>query len=295
MDAARALRSFSRSYTQRIGVLEESYLGTGRPLGPSRLLFEIPDSGIGVAYLRELLGLDSGYTSRLLRYLEEEGLIEVVPDPSDRRRRLVGLTHRGRREQQRLEERSQRLAASLVEPLPLRLQEDLAASLARADRILRAATVRFSTVDPHSSGASWALEQYFAELDERFETGFDVHDGGAENDALAMVEPRGMFLLMSTDTTTVGCGGVQQIDEHTGELKRMWVDPDWRGLGLGTRLLDRLEQGAVGLGYGRVVLDTNGSLTEAIAMYRAAGYREIERYNTNPYAQHFFEKDLSPD
>jgi ribosomal protein S18 acetylase RimI-like enzyme len=77
------------------------------------------------------------------------------------------------------------------------------------------------------------------------------------------------------------------------ELKRMWVHEGWRGAGLGSRMLRRLEQEASDRGLTVVRLDTNSALTEAIAMYRRAGYREIERYNDNPYARHWFEKQLS--
>ena len=91
-----------------------------------------------------------------------------------------------------------------------------------------------------------------------------------------------------------GCGGLQQVDAATAEIKRMWIDPTRRGLGLGRRLLAHLEDVARERGYRRVVLDTNGALVEAIAMYRRAGYEAIERYNDNPYAQHWFAKALDP-
>jgi GNAT superfamily N-acetyltransferase len=73
----------------------------------------------------------------------------------------------------------------------------------------------------------------------------------------------------------------------------MWIHPDWRGLGLGARLLSRLEAVAGELGRSRVVLDTNESLSEAISMYQRSGYQSIERYNGNPYAHHWFAKDLT--
>ena len=72
----------------------------------------------------------------------------------------------------------------------------------------------------------------------------------------------------------------------------MWVSDDWRGAGLGGRLLRDLEEHARGLGHRTLRLDTNGVLVEAIAMYDRAGYRRIGRYNDNPYAQVWFEKDL---
>jgi DNA-binding MarR family transcriptional regulator/GNAT superfamily N-acetyltransferase len=285
------LRSFNRCYTQRIGVLAESYLGTGRPLGPSRLLFEVGAEGVRVADLRRRLSLDSGYLSRLLRRLESEGLVTVARDPADGRQRMVRLSPAGRREWRRLDRRAEDLARRLVDPLSDRLQAELDSALATAERLLRAATADFDVVDPASPVARSTLAAYFAELDERFESGFDPRQGGADDDA-AMRAPDGVFLVMRSDAAPIGCGGVLRVDDRSGEIKRMWVHPDWRGLGLGSRLLARLETAARDLGRDRIVLDTNATLLEAIAMYERAGYRSIERYNDNPYAQRWFAKDL---
>jgi DNA-binding MarR family transcriptional regulator/GNAT superfamily N-acetyltransferase len=287
------LRSFNRCYTQRIGVLSESYLDTGRPLGPSRLLFEIgmDQHGLRVGELRHRLGLDSGYLSRLLRRLEREKLVTVARDPVDGRQRVAILTASGRSEWRRLDRRSDELAHGLVDPLTRSRQAELASALATAERLLRAATVDFDVVDPTAAMARTALGRYFGELDRRFPTGFDPGEQ-TPADAAALSPPDGGFLLMRSDQHLVGCGGVQRIDERTGEIKRMWVDPDWRGLGLGGRLLARLEALAAELGRVRVVLDTNESLVEAIAMYERAGYRGVKRYNDNPYAQRWFAKEL---
>src|SRR5262245_35300557 len=98
MDARqiRQVRSFNRAVTQRIGVLEDRYLSRGRPLGEARVLFEIGSSGgIDLRALRQKLGLDSGYLSRLLRSLEVEGLIELRKSPIDGRVRHVSLTRAG--------------------------------------------------------------------------------------------------------------------------------------------------------------------------------------------------------
>ena len=287
------LRRFNRSYTQRIGVLDESYLHTGRPLGPSRLLFEIGADGSSVLELRRRLGLDSGYVSRLLRQLEDEGLVTVVPDPADRRQRLVRLTARGRTERRTLDTRSERIARRLVAPLSERQRAELAAALATVDRLLRAATVSFDLVDARSADATATMSAYFAELDERFPGGFDADVArDADVEAAALAPPGGAFVVIHSDLDPIGCGGLQQLDDRTGEIKRMWIHPDWRGLGLGRRLLEQLERHATELGHRRVVLDTNDTLSEAIAMYGAMGYEPIERYNDNPYAQRWFVKPL---
>lgn len=292
-----ALRRFSRSFTQRIGVLDDSFLGSGRPLGPSRLLFEIGQAtgssggGVGVLELRARLGLDSGYVSRLLRQLEAEGLVTVDADADDGRRRTARLTKRGRRAWDDLDRRSADLAEHLVAPLPPRQREQLSAALATADRLLRAATLSFDSVDPQSDDAIVTLTQYFDELDRRFPGGFDRADALAA-DPEALRPPAGLFVVANCNDDPVACGGVTRVDETTGEIKRMWVHPDWRGVGLGQRMLTHLEDSARRLGHSRVVLDTNSTLVEAINMYERSGYQPIARYNDNPYALRWFAKTL---
>jgi DNA-binding MarR family transcriptional regulator/predicted N-acetyltransferase YhbS len=305
-DPVAVVRRFNRSYTQRIGVLDESFLGVGMPLGPARLLFEIgavptttsgPATARGPATtqaLRERLGLDSGYLSRLLRGLERDGLVQVRSDPADRRRRLVSLTAAGRERLAELDRRADAQARLITDPLTPRQRDRLASALLEADLLVRAATVSFTAADPASPAARDVVGRYFAELGRRF--GFDPA-GESEKDFALLVPPHGMFVVALSDGEPVACGGVQTIDigpggTRGGELKRMWVHDDWRGAGLGSRLLRHLEDGARALGLGTVRLDTNAALTEAISMYQRAGYLAIERYNENPWATHFFEKIL---
>ena len=283
------VRRFNRSYTQRIGVLEESFLGMGMPLGSARLLFEIGTAPAPVAELRERLGLDSGYLSRLLRRLEHERLISLTPDPTDRRRRLVELSSAGRERWEELERRSEERASQLIEPLTARQQARLAAALSEADLLVRAATVAFQPVPPTSALAVAAVDRYFAEVAARLD--FDP-TGEADKDARLLAPPTGVFVVAVSDGLPVACGGVQSLGDGVGEIKRMWVSDDWRGAGLGSRLLRDLEARAAALGHGVVRLDTNEALTEAIAMYDRAGYARVERYNDNPFATHFFEKRI---
>ncbi len=155
--------------------------------------------------------------------------------------------------------------------------------------------VTMAVIAPDSADAVWAMQQYFDEIDERFEQGFDP--GDALTTGLgSMSPPAGAFVIAhSADGAVVGCGGVQTIGPGIGEIKRMWVASSVRGQGLGRKLLERLELETTRLGHRTIRLDTNSQLPEAIAMYRAAGYVEIERYNDNPYPDHFFEKRLAVD
>lgn len=150
-------------------------------------------------------------------------------------------------------------------------------------------------IAPDSADAVWAMQQYFDEIDDRFEQGFDPGDA-LTTGLRSMAAPDGAFVIVhAADGTVVGCGGVQRIGPGIGEVKRMWVASSVRGQGLGRKLLERLELETTRLGHHTVRLDTNSQLPEAVAMYRAAGYAEIERYNDNPYPDHFFEKVLTAD
>jgi DNA-binding MarR family transcriptional regulator/GNAT superfamily N-acetyltransferase len=291
MTATATLRHFNRTYTQRIGLLEESFLGMGMPLAAARLVFEIGATGTTVRELRDRLGLDSGYLSRLLRTLQERELVLVEPDPDDLRRRRVALTPKGRSTYRRLDHRSERLAEGILQPLSERQRDRLIVALATADLLVRAATIQLRRVDPRSALAMRAVDQYFAELNHRFPSGFDAAAARAA-DAAAVVDGAAVFFVASGDGLPVGCGGIHQLTATTGEIKRMWVHPSWRGAGLGSRLLRHLEAVAVELGYQTVRLDTNGTLTDAIALYERAGYRRIARYSDNPYAQVWLEKNL---
>jgi DNA-binding MarR family transcriptional regulator/GNAT superfamily N-acetyltransferase len=247
------IRNFNRSYTQRIGALEESFLGMGLPLGHERLLFEIGRAPCAVHKLRARLGLDSDYLRRLLRRLESEELVAVTVDPADRRRRRIELTPKGRAHWAELERRSEARARMLVAPLTERQRERLAQALAEADLLVRAATASLETVDPRSEAAREAVGRYFAEITRRF--GY-VATGQSEKDAKLLVPPHGAFIVAVGDGEPVACGGIQSIDEGVGEIKRMWVHDDWRGAGLGSRLLRHLEEIARSLGHRIVRLDT---------------------------------------
>ena len=291
MTATATLRHFNRTYTQRIGLLEESFLGIGMPLAAARLVFEIGPTGTTVRELRDRLGLDSGYLSRLLRTLQARGLVTVEPDPDDLRRRRVALTPKGRSTYRRLDDRSEQLAEGILQPLSERQRDRLIAALATADLLVRAATIQLRRVDPRSALATRAVDQYFAELNRRFPSGFDAAAARAA-DAAAVVDGAAVFVVASSNGLPVGCGGIHQLTATTGEVKRMWVHPAWRGAGLGSRLLRHLEAAAVELGYQTVRLDTNSILTDAIALYERAGYRRIARYNDNPYAEVWLERNL---
>jgi DNA-binding MarR family transcriptional regulator/N-acetylglutamate synthase-like GNAT family acetyltransferase len=290
--AVSAVRSFNRTVTQRVGALNEEYLARGRPLGASRVLWEIGPDGADVRALRARLGLDSGYLSRLLHGLVQEGMIVLEPSRDDRRVRIARITPAGRTELRLLDRRSDDLAASLLAPLDDGQRERLLGAMAVVERLLTAGLVQVEIEPPTAVAARFCIESYFAELNERFETGFDP-SRGISADADELVEPRGLLLVARLQGEPVGCGALKLHGDEPAEIKRMWVARSARGLGLGRRLLADLERHASDRGAPAARLETNRSLTEAIALYRSAGYREVAAFNDEPYAHHWFEKLLS--
>jgi len=286
------VRRFNRAITQHIGALNDGYLARGRPLGASRVLWEVGDDGADVRAIRARLGLDSGYASRLLRSLEAEGLVAVEPDARDRRVRRARLTKAGRAERALLDRRSDDLARSLLEPLAEKQRTELVEAMRRVERLLAAGAVEIAVEDPTSADAQFCVSSYFAELEERFESGFDPARSVLP-DVAELAEPAGLLLVARLAGESVGCGGLRLQVDGPPELKRMWIAPSARGLGLGRRLLHDLEEHARRRGATAIRLETNRALAEAIALYRSAGYVEIEPFNDEPYAHHWFEKRLA--
>jgi DNA-binding MarR family transcriptional regulator len=278
--------------TRRAGALEDHFLGRDRPLGESRVLYEIGPRGADLRQLRSRLGLDSGYLSRLVRSLAGQGLITLHPAEDDERVRRAELTPAGLGELEEMDRRSDEAAAAILAPLAAAQRERLVRAMADVQRLFRVSDVRIERVHPSTPEARWCVAQYFAELDRRFDGGFDPGRSiAAEDDD--MVPPRGAFLVARSEGQPLGCGAVKTLGSGVGSLKRMWVAEDARGLGLGRRLLEALEEEARVLGLQTLRLETNGTLTSAIRLYRTAGFVEVPAFNTDPYAQHWFEKRLA--
>lgn len=289
LDAVSRVRRFNRAVTSAVGALDSSFLGRGRPLGAARVLNAIGHGHADVAEIRDYLGLDSGLMSRLLRSLEEEGLVETAAHEDDARRRVARLTRAGRREFAAYEALSNAQAEGL---LAQHSQRD--ALLAAMDLIASALTrerVALNEIDPQSDEARYCLGEYYAELGRRFRQGFDV-SLSRDPDAKDMRRPRGTFIVAVSDTLPIGCVGLKGTDHGYAEVKRLWVAPAARGLRLGRRLMDATEDAARGLGIALLRLDTNSALPEAGQLYRSTGWREIPRFNDDPYPDLFFEKRL---
>jgi DNA-binding MarR family transcriptional regulator/GNAT superfamily N-acetyltransferase len=284
------VRRFNRTVTQRIGVLNENFLASDRSLGQNRLLWEIGADGCDIRSLRERLELDSGYLSRLLRALEAGGHVVVEPSATDGRIRIARLTAAGRRELAALDQRSDDAATAILQPLNDRQRTRLVTAMAEVERLLIGSTVEVRQCDPRHRDARFCLQTYYDELAVRLPDGYDPAVSPIAD--AEMTPPAGLLLVASLRGEPVGCGALIFHPDAVGLVKRMWVAPTVRGLGLGRRLLHELEDRARAAGVRLMRLETKDVLTAAIQMYQTSGYREVAPFNDEFYADHWFEKAL---
>jgi ribosomal protein S18 acetylase RimI-like enzyme len=149
--------------------------------------------------------------------------------------------------------------------------------------------LEFEATTPHDPDAIALHEALYREGDER---------GGLPTPEIVppmpngLTPPAGMLLLARLDGERAGLGGVRHLDTRAAEVKSMYVEPRHRGRGIGRRLLDELERIAAEHGCAEVRLDSSHYLTEAVSLYRAAGYEEIADYNGNRMADIWFRRRL---
>jgi DNA-binding MarR family transcriptional regulator/GNAT superfamily N-acetyltransferase len=285
------VRRFNRFVTEGVGALNDHFLGRDRPLGEARMLWEIGLDGCEVRLLRSRLALDSGYVSRLLRSLEGAGLVRLESSRTDRRIRIAHLTAAGRAERATLDERASELARSLLEPLSARQRKRLVAAMREVEQLLASASAQIRAVDPEHPDARYCLAEYVAELNQRADRRFDPSVGAT---ALPheVRPPAGGFFVVYLRDEPIGCGAIKHHPGAVTDIKRMWIAPAARGLGLGRRLLAELEARAQSSGARVAHIETSAFLPEALALYRSAGWREVAPFNDEPFADHWLEKRL---
>jgi DNA-binding MarR family transcriptional regulator/ribosomal protein S18 acetylase RimI-like enzyme len=304
MDQIESVRDFNRYYSQRIGALDDHYLGQRRPLREARLLFEIGD-GADLRELRSRLGLDSGYLSRLLQSLQKDGLVTVGAHAGDGRLRSARLTASGVREKADLDARSRESVESLLGALSPAERDELVAAQSRVRHLLRKATVTISEIPDDSPEALECLRSYAAELAVRFPEGYDasalIAPGSAESFLVAREGGRPVGCVAwclapsaGGSGSAAGSGSASDFGSagRFGEVRHLWVASSARGLGLGRRLLGQVEASMAVRGLGEVRLGTHPALTEAIGLYLSSGYLPIPPYGTSPYDRLAFSKAL---
>lgn len=292
-DAIAAVRRFSRFYTRSLGLIGEGLLGSPYSMAEARVIYEIANREQASA--RDLirdLGLDAGYLSRILKRLEEQGIVARTADPADARSSRLALTFSGREAFGRLDEASRAQVGALLAPLGPSDRARLVGALATVEALLGPATDAGEIVvrrhQPGDMGAvisgharlyheeyGWdvTFEALVAEIAAKFIT---THD--PERERAFIAECRG---------EVVGSAFIVRDTDETAKLRLVYVERRMRGTGLGKRLVREAIQFARAAGYRRLTLWTNDILHAARRIYETEGFRLVsEEQHTS------FGKDL---
>ena len=292
-DASDAIRRFNRFYTREIGVLDGNLLQSGFSLAEARILYELGQTPeIAATEIGGKLNLDRGYLSRMLRAFQRKRLISRKVDATDKRRSHLSLTEKGRTALRQLDRRSSEAAKGMIANLPTgavnallaameTIQGILAKSSATPDYILRRDRVgdmgfvasRQAVIYEQEYGWDKTYEALAAKILSEF-----VGRNDAVNERAWIAENHGAIL---------GSVYLMKEDAETARLRLLYVEPQACGLGLGKKLVSECTAFARAVGYKRIMLWTQSTLTAARKLYVGEGYQLIKQ---EPH--HSFGKDL---
>ncbi len=283
--AVQQVRAFNRFYTRVIGVLDAGLAGTSHTLTEARVLFELAArDGAEAGELRRELGLDAGYLSRILGRFAERGLVERERASGDGRKQVVRLTTAGRSTFRTLDENQTGAVRDLLAPLDDGARNRLVTAMEDVRRELGGRDAPPSVVlrGPEPGDLGWVVSRhgavYAAEYgwDARFETLVAGIVAGFASG------PRSTAWIAEVDGERAGsvfC--VPSADADTAVLRLLLVEPGFRGLRIGSRLVDECMRFARRAGYRRITLWTVDLLTSARHVYERAGFH-LDDENEHP-------------
>ena len=278
-----AVREFNRFYTSRIGVLDEGYLSSRFSLTEVRVLYELAHRGSATASeLGRDLGIDAGYLSRILRGFARRGVLARTAARDDARKSMLRLTPRGKAAVAPLEARARDQIGVMLEKVPAAEQERLVASMRAIERGLRPgprATPKVTLRSHRPGDMGWVVERHGALYWQEY--GWDESFEALVADIVAKfithLDPkRERCWIAEVDGERVGCVFCVRKSKTVAKLRLLLVEPQARGLGVGSRLVDECIRFARAAGYRELTLWTNDVLVAARRIYERAGFELVE-------------------
>jgi DNA-binding MarR family transcriptional regulator/GNAT superfamily N-acetyltransferase len=287
-------REFNRFYTAIIGVLQEGLMRTPFTLTEARVLFELAQResprtpAIEVTALRRDLGLDAGYLSRMLARFESEGLITRERVTGDARRQAIALTDLGRAAFRTLDRRSAADVGKLLGRLGEVDQRRLLGAMGTIRELLGEPAQRDTIVlrPPAPGDLGWVVQRHGARYTQEYgwDQTFEALVARIVADYVEKRDPaREGAWIAEIDGEPVGCVFCVAKDDATAQLRLLLVEPDARGTGVGTWLVDECLRFATRAGYKRIMLWTNDVLTSARRIYERAGFELVEEEKHHSY------------
>jgi DNA-binding MarR family transcriptional regulator/GNAT superfamily N-acetyltransferase len=281
-DRINAVRAFNRSYTKFLDALDEHHLQTPYSLTEARVLYELGQRDeTEVTVLRQSIRLDAGYLSRLLRRFEDAGLVRRDRSGSDARRQVIRLTNKGHDTFRVLDTKAvghiRALLADLSDDEQIQLIEAMEMIRKRIDRPTGRPDVKLRP--PAAGDFGWVIERngalYAAE--HGFDSSYEALVAQIVADYLGKHDPeRERAWIAELDGERVGAIFCVRQDDTTAKLRLLHVEPNTRGAGVGTVLVDQCIQFARSVGYRTMELWTVSLLAPARRIYQRAGFRLVD-------------------
>ena len=301
-----AVRHFSRYYTRRIGVLQDSLLGSGLTLPQGRLLFEIAQCEPAPATpgaLAASLGLDAGYVSRLLAALEARGLVTREASASDGRSVVLKLTTAGRTAFDAIDARSRDEVARLVGGLSPPAQRQVVAAMRLIERELECGGDRKPVPvirDPRPGDIGWVVHRHGALYNREYgwDWTFEALVARIAGEFIEQYDPNhDCCRIAEAGGQVVGSAFVVRSGKPgVAKLRLVYVEPSMRGTGLGRRLVEACMDFARTTGNTRMTLWTNDPLVAARRLYQRLGFKMVASEPVTAFGQSMmsetWERDL---
>ena len=278
------IRAFNRRWTEVLGLLDRQLLGTPHSLTDARVLFELshstgPDGTTERLDLRQTLGIDASFLTRVLSRLERTGLVESMRSPSDGRQRLLRLTAAGRGAAAELDQLSAAQIGGLLAPLTSDQRRTLAESTAVAAALVTpvaAREVQVRDLEPGDRG--WIVQRHGAIYADEYGWNDDFERLVARivADFVGSPDTGEQAWIAEVDGARAGCVLCCRRDDESAQLRLLLVEPWARGLGVGHRLVDECLRFARESGYEDIILWTNDVLGAARRIYEAAGFELVD-------------------
>jgi DNA-binding MarR family transcriptional regulator/N-acetylglutamate synthase-like GNAT family acetyltransferase len=285
------VREFNREWTEVLGLLDRGLLDTDHSLAEARVLFELAQQQTWErSVLQERLGMDPSFLSRVLRRLENEGLVMSSPSAADRRALNLRLTNAGRDAFEVLNRRYSSQIADLLEPLTsghlVSLTESMGVISNLVGREHEPRTVRLRSLEPGDLG--WVVQRHGAVYADEFgwNDEFEALVARIVADYRENLKPdRENAWIAELDGARAGCIFCCQRDQETAQLRILLVEPWARGHGIGKQLVAACIEFARDAEYSKVILWTNDVLVSARKIYAAAGFQLTDEEEHHSFGQ----------
>lgn len=278
-----AVRRFNRFYTRQIGVLQEKPFQGAYSLTELRVLYELANApSLTATELNRLLGLDAGYTSRMLSRFEERGLIKRTVSETDARQSHVEITAKGRKAFEPMNAASENLVQTLLSRLPEAEQNRLVQAMNLIEQALEPREppkVPYSLRPPQAGDMGWVVHRHGVLYTREYGWSGAFEGMVAEIVAKFMLNTdssRERCWVAERDGEIVGSVFVMKESDEIARLRLLLVEPSARGLGIGAHFVKECIEFAKRAGYRKMVLWTNDVLGSARRIYQAEGFQLVK-------------------